>query len=237
MKKVLCILLFVGLNFCTYAQNLRVVTEEFPPYQTVVNGELTSGTSLFIVKEMLKRARFNTRIEVLPWARAYTIANTKPNVIIFSIARNVERETHFHWLYNLENLNYYFYTLTARKDLQIKKLSEIFKHTIVAVRGSFEANSLLKMGFVKNQNLMLSQNYRDAWQMVMLGRAEFTYANQLIEDEIFEPSDGKPALFSRRFSTGERSELYVAASTNTDHAILKRLKISLLSMQQDGSIE
>ncbi|MFT6896851.1 MAG: polar amino acid transport system substrate-binding protein [Paraglaciecola sp.] len=237
MKKVLCMLLVVGSSFCTYAQNLRVVTEEFPPYQTVVKGELISGTSFFIVKEMLNRAKFNTRIELLPWARAYAIANTKPNVIIFSIARNSERESNFHWLYKLENLNYYFYALTARKDLQINKLSEMFKHTIVAVRGSFEANSLLKRGFVKNKNLILSLNYRDAWQMVMLGRAEFTYANQLIEDEIFESSNGKSALFSREFSTGESSELYVAASANTDDAILKRLKISLLSMQQDGSIK
>jgi polar amino acid transport system substrate-binding protein len=236
--KTACLLI---LLFC-FAQalaktNLRVVTEEFPPYQTVINGELVSGTSFLLVQEMLKRAKLETRMELLPWARAYTIATTEPNVIIFSIARNAERESHFHWLYNLENLNYYFYALTTRKDLQIKKLSEIAKHTIVAVRDSFEANALLNMGFVENQNLMLTRNYRAAWQMVMLGRAEFTYANQLIEDEIFESADGEPALFSKTFSIGQNSELYVAASANTDDVILKRLKLSLLSMKKDGSIE
>jgi polar amino acid transport system substrate-binding protein len=236
MKATYLLMLLLSVCQLCFAQNLRIVTEEYPPYQTVENGKLVSGTSYNLVKEMLKRSHLKSRIELLPWARAYTVATTEDNVLIFSMARSEERENLFHWLYRFEALTYNFYALSERQDLQVKELSDILGHTIVAVRDSFEANSLLNMGFVENKNLILTVNYKEAWQMLMLKRAELTYANQLFEDEIFQTNVGEQTLFSKIFNLGETSELYIAASANTDESILSKLKKSLTSMEQDGTI-
>ena len=237
MTAACLLILLLSLSPVLAANELRVVTEEYPPYQTVVDGRLVSGTSFNLVKELLRRADFNSRIELLPWARAYAVATAQANVVIFSIARSAEREAYFHWLYKLEGLSYHFYALAARKDLQTSNLTDISRSTVVAVRNSFEAASLMELGFIENKNLILTLNYKDAWQMLMLGRADFTYANQLIEGVIEGTPDDNSPLFTKSFNIGETSDLYVAASINTDKAILKKLQASLSAMQHDGTIK
>lgn len=236
--KFLTLFLFT-YTFCLQlsAETLRVVTEDLPPYQVVINDELVGGSSFLLVQEMLLRANIMTPIELLPWARAYKIASSSPNVIIFSIARNKERETNFHWLFKLRALTYHFYSLAARPDLKALNLSALLRQTVVTVRHSYEANSLLKTGFVEGKNLILTSTYKEAWQMLLMGRADYTYANELVQDTIFEPLNISPNLFSQSFDLSDTSDLYIAASIGTSPSLLENLQHSLATMQQDGTVK
>jgi polar amino acid transport system substrate-binding protein len=233
------VLLTMVIIFCLplNAQALRVVTEDLPPYQIVIDEKLVSGSSFLVVEEMLKRAELDPEIELLPWARAYKIATSSANVIIFSIARNKGREPLFHWLAKLRNLKYHFYSLVKRQDLMNLTLAEALDRTVVAVRYSYEADLLQKIGFVEGKNLILTVTYKDAWRMLLKGRADFTYANEFIESTIFETLIIEPNLFIANFDLGDTSDLYIAASLDTSPHILKQLKDSLLSMQQDGTFK
>ncbi|MFT4941868.1 MAG: polar amino acid transport system substrate-binding protein [Paraglaciecola sp.] len=174
MKKVICLILVVGSCFCTSAQTLRVVTEDLPPYQIVVKGKLVGGSAFLLVKEMLERAQLESRIELLPWARAYAIASADANVVIFSMTKTLERESYFHWLLKLDHLNYSFFSLTSRPEVRVNNLTEALSHTVSAVRNSFEARTLMKMGFREGINLILTVTYKETWQMVQLGRVDLT---------------------------------------------------------------
>lgn len=238
MKSLGLIIFFLLMNNQASAkETLRVVTEDLPPYQIVVDGKLIDGRSYQIVKELLRRSEYKPRIEVLPWARAYSIASTQDNVLIFSMVRSKTRETHFHWLQLVDSMAYHFYALSARSELKINTIDETLNYTVATVRNSFEANSLLNMGFVEGKNLFLTLSYKAAWQMVLLERADFTYASHLIDEPLFNPQIGKPDLFVKSFSPGQKLDLYIAASLGTKEPILEKLKVTLLSMQQDGSME
>ena len=229
MKKLL-LLIFTTLSFFScMAETLRVVTEDLSPYQIVVDGQLVGGRSYLVVKEMLKRADLQPRIEVLPWARAYSIAASEPNVLIFTMVRTAQRDPHFHWLAKLARGNYGFYSLTSRTDLPVDSLPALLKHTVASVRNSFEASSLVNMGFVEGKNLILTVNYNEAWQMVLLGRADFTYDSDTTKTSA-------PELFSKGYSSEQTSDSYLAANINTDAKILRRLEASLQSMRQDGTM-
>lgn len=233
------ILLCLTLGFCSAisAETLRVVTEDLPPYQIALDGKAVGGSSVLLVREMLKRAEINVPIEVLPWARAYKIATTLPDVVIFSMARNKEREAHFHWLLKLRDLTYHFYSLAARPDLHVDNIATLLSRTVVAVRHSYEANSLLNNGFIEGKNLMLTSNYKEAWQMLLKGRADYTYANELVQDSIFQPLNIAPNLFSQRFDMGETSDLYIATSAQIAPALLQHLQRTVAAMENDGTVQ
>lgn len=237
MKNVLYLFLVVCSGFCMSGQSLRVVTEDLPPYQIVVNGRLVAGSSYLLVKEMLARAEMDSRIELLPWARAYAIASSEPNVVIFSMTRTQERETNFHWLLKLDSLTYNFYSQSSRPEIQINSLTDALKHTVATVRDSFEARALTKMGFIEGKNLILTVTYKEAWQLVQLGRANLTYAYFLPQDAIFNIPEIRQPLFFKGYNPGQNFELYLAANINTDQDILKRLNASIQTMKQDGTIE
>jgi polar amino acid transport system substrate-binding protein len=236
MKKMLCLMLVLGSSVCASAQALRVVTEDLPPYQIVVNGKLVAGSSYLVAKEMLERAELDSRIEVLPWARAYAIASTEPNVVIFSMTRSQERDPYFHWLLKLDSLTYNFYSLSSRPEAQVNSLTEVLNYTVATVRDSFEAKALVKMGFIEGKNLILTVTYKEAWLLVQMGRANFTYAYYVAQDDIFKVPKGKQPLFFKGYNVGQSFDLYLAANINTDQEILDKLKTSLLAMQQDGTM-
>lgn len=237
MKKLLLLIIAIAFAFNCAAHPLRVVTEDLPPYQIVVNGKLVAGSSFLLVDELLKRADINASIEVLPWARAYAIASSEQNVLIFSMARTASRETNFNWLIKLDSLTYNFYSLATRPELQIQSLSDVLQHSVATVRNSFEANALLKMGFVEGENLILTVSYIEAWQMVLLERADFTYANYIMKEATYETKTGKSVSYFRGYNPGQSSDLYLATNINIDAEVLHKLQTSLQSMQQDGTVE
>jgi len=233
MKKLLILI----ISSCCSAQSLsvRVVTEDLPPYQFLEHGKL-QGSSVILVEEMLKRANINSPIEVLPWARAFHIASTQSNVIIFSMARNQQREADFYWLLKIRSLMYHFYRSADQQQVHADSLTDVLQHTVVAVRNSYEANSLQKLGFQEGKNLVLVVNYAKAWQMLLKRHADYTYANELVESTLFKQFKIKPIYFVKDFDLGETANLYIAASITSSTALIKKLTLSLQSMQQDGTL-
>jgi polar amino acid transport system substrate-binding protein len=245
MKKTLFLIFVYFVNCNVVASKVRAVTEDLPPYQIVVDGKLVAGSSFLLVQEMLKRADLDVPVQVYPWPRAYAIASSEPDTLIFSISRNLERENKFVWLLKLESFIYEFYALSSRMDLKVNSIDEMLKHTVVTVRGSNEANSLHKLGFKEGTNLILTPNYSDAWQMVLKNRADYTYAshfmkenqlNNMLEENVFKPIESDPDKFSIRFTLNEKFDLYIAANVQFDPMVLQKLKLSLVSMQQDKTL-
>ncbi|NOR26821.1 MAG: transporter substrate-binding domain-containing protein, partial [Desulforhopalus sp.] len=62
------------------AENFRIMTEEYPPFNYTDGGKIT-GLSTEVVLELAKRVGHHTDIEVLPWARAYGLIQKKDGMI------------------------------------------------------------------------------------------------------------------------------------------------------------
>lgn len=79
-----------------YAEKLTAVTENLSFLQHKKDGQI-SGYAVDVINELSNIAGEDIEIQMLPWARALHIAENKPNTLIFSIARTLERENHFIW--------------------------------------------------------------------------------------------------------------------------------------------
>jgi hypothetical protein len=73
--------------------SLRLVTEDYAPYAWKSDSGELRGVSTDIVRELLQRAQVPVPTpELLPWARAYSIALHTPRACLFSTVRNLDRE-------------------------------------------------------------------------------------------------------------------------------------------------
>ena len=232
MKNFLFILTTFSSWF-SFADDIRVVTEHLPPYQIAENGRVVDGSSYLIMKEVLKRANIKAINEVMPWARAYEVSLSRKNTIIYSITRSPERELLFNWIGQLQQMEYSFFSTKINQRLNIETIDDALTYRAVAVRNSFEANALKRIGFIEGKNLILVVDYFTAWKMLKVGRADITYANA----PIFEYSNMNDSQFKRQGAVIETLQLYIAANKNTDNKIIDNLSAALHSVKADPSFK
>ena len=113
-SKFLLGLSWAGVLASVQAQTIQAVTEDAPPYTYAEQGKVT-GPVTDIVEQSLQRAGFKDyRLHLYPWARAYSLAQKQPHVLIFLIARTPAREALFHWAGEIMKIEYHLYRWRGR---------------------------------------------------------------------------------------------------------------------------
>ena len=112
MRAPIALLLWLLFASPLGAESLRIVTEDFPPYNFQVGNE-ARGLSSEVVQAVLKQINRQAEFEFYPWARAYEIAQNEKNNLIFSIARIPEREALFNWVGSIAPYKTSLYKLKA----------------------------------------------------------------------------------------------------------------------------
>lgn len=77
----LCMLAIPGARA---AEPVRVLTEEFPPYNYTEHGRIT-GLGTELVEAVLQHLGLQGQFQSMPWARAYETAKGTPGVLLYSI--------------------------------------------------------------------------------------------------------------------------------------------------------
>lgn len=129
------------------AEEVKVVTEYLTPYQVKNADGSLGGFSTEVVKAIFKQANITPHFVVMPWARAYEVAKSEKNTMIFSIARTEERDELFHWLGGLTKEKLYFWGLKKNFSKAINNISQLKNFHIAASRNSNISQYLLKENF------------------------------------------------------------------------------------------
>ena len=167
-------LLLVGSLLCcsaTAQEALRVVTELSPPHQTLVNGEV-SGISTELVRAVLAEAGVSAQIELYPWARAFRIARSRPNILIYNMARTAEREQQFRWIGTVAAYQLGFVSLSHRSDIKISSVADAKQYTVAVQRDDLSANFLINNGFVPDVQLVQVADIAESWQLLLNGKVD-----------------------------------------------------------------
>jgi polar amino acid transport system substrate-binding protein len=80
-----------------YADPLRLVTEDYPPY-SYREGAMLKGSSVDQVNLLMKEAGLDHTLEIMPWARALALTEKQPRYCVFTAAHNAERDPKFKWV-------------------------------------------------------------------------------------------------------------------------------------------
>ena len=217
---------------------VRVVTEEFPPYNYTENDRIT-GMGTEVVEAVLKEAGVRGQIQSLPWARAYETAINVPSVLIYSIVRTAERDKLFKWVGVIASSEYYLFSLSDR-NLHIQSLEDARHLQIGAVSQSVGEQFLLSRGFVKGKNLQSSAKNELNYEKLRLGRVDLWILNRITAFHLVRQAGQDPEkVLHMTVPIPELSaqSYYMAFGNSTPDATVAKFRTALETVTRDGRLE
>jgi len=233
MCRKLC-LLFIICNFLlsipATAQEMTILTEEYPPVSFLEEGVIT-GSSAEVVREILRRLNLPDNIIILPWVRGYNILKTKPNVVLFSTVRTKERESLFHWVGPLCIARNGFY-IRKGSAIRVNSLEDAKRVGSIATYKEDVREQMLKTrGFT---NLDSSKSATSNLKKLMSGRVDLWVYDNLGMPSLAERAGVDPTDLELIFTIDEVN-LFIAISKQTSKEIVKMWQATLQAMKYDGS--
>lgn len=225
--------LLILLSVTVLANPLTIVTEQYPPYNYEERGSI-KGMSTEVVSAVLKELDLEVDIEIYPWARAYDMASTQENVLIYSISRTPQRESLFNWVGVIASIDFTIFALERRQDINIQSLEDIRAYMLGLVRGDaleqfFSANNFTEIERVntnKQAMEMLLASRTDLWPISKQAGAYILKKNNMI------PAQTVRAVFELEEFSSE--DLYMAFSRSTNKKLVNDFKRALEKIKENG---
>lgn len=227
MRAVLLLLLVSRLALAEPEDGLLLTAEDLAPYNFTQNGKF-SGVATEKIEEIMRRTRIPYRIQVLPWARAYHMAQTRANTCAFSTNRTPEREAQFRWIGPLGSNRWTLYGL-AKRDWHIDSLEAARPLRIGTYNGDSRDSYLRARGFQVDASNADASNM----QKLLLGRIDLWASSDMGAGQIAKDQGLADKVVP--VLTFNRTELYLACHASLDERLVTRMNEALRAMQADGS--
>lgn len=130
---------------------LRLVTEEYPPYNYLNEQGEVRGTATQLLKSLFERIGLDAEFQLLPWARALTEAQMRENTCVYSTTRTPERDPLFKWIGPLLSNQWGAFSL-ASASLEANSLDDLSELRI----GSFREDAVGKYVQDQGHSLILA---------------------------------------------------------------------------------
>lgn len=229
LRRWLC---FALLALCApVAAELRLLTEEAPPMSFIRDGE-PSGFSVEVVRALLARTGDSGKIEVLPWTRAFHLAQQAADTALFSTVRTPVREDRFHWVGPIVVGTTSFYWLKSR-HLVIDTLQQAAASGPLALpKQWYTYETLSVQGF---SNLYGVSSSKQMVTMLKHGRVKLIATEDLTLAGELAAAELKPQDVTAHVPF-MRSAYYIAFSPQTSVVRVMRWQRALQQMHEDGSL-
>lgn len=235
-------LLLLSLGFIHTSANaaelnqLRYLTEQYPPYN-YDQGEGLQGIAVDVLtkaSELADSQITRDEIELQPWPRAYRTALIKPNTVLFSTTRTVQREEIFHWAGPISKTRIVVLAKKS-KNITISQPMALAQYRIGVIRDDVGEQLLLELGVPRDS--MIESSIPD------------TLANQFVKDRIdlwaYEENVAKWWLKRAGFDSQQfeavyvlsEAELYFAFNIDTDDVLVKRLQAGIDQLRTETGMD
>lgn len=209
--------------------SLRLVTENWPPVTYEKAGE-AQGMAVELAQLIQQRVNSRERIEVLPWPRAYQLALSQPNVVLFTVVKTPERENLLNLLGPVATGQIAIFT---RADFHSENLdSPNLKNTLRngVHRGTAFHSTLEASGF--KQIVPLNSPVAGV-KMLMKGRLDAYCDDELAIAELFRRA-GHPKTPFKKVVALKNSDFYFAFSPGTAPASMLAWNDALVEIKRSG---
>ncbi|WP_100642500.1 substrate-binding periplasmic protein [Alteromonas facilis] len=223
MLRFLLPLFFFSTHVVAQTAQWSVVTEDAPPLQFIVDGEV-KGVSTRLVNDVLKQANIDADIEVYPWARAFDKALKYKNTLIFSTIRTPERESQFHWIGKIGRFHLSFMGLKQNTAFNIGSTSDAKQFVIGAMRDDFTHQYLVSNGFT-NEGLVIRSSLPELMDLLYKGLIDSFLVDRNLVCDLAEHYQFDCDKMRVAYEVPELSvDVYLAANQYTDEAEIGKLR-------------
>ena len=232
-RPIVALVIWAGVTGLAPAQSLRIFTEISPPEQMQDSSGKLSGIGADIVQEIQKRLGNQDPIHVASWARGYLAVQSEPNVLLFTMIRNGDRNPLFQWVGPIKETVCGLW-VKSDSNSTVKTLDDAMKfHGIGVYKDDIRDQYLTQHGF---SNLIRSSDNKVNLRRLALGDIE-AIANS--RDEIaFEIKEGgyRPGDFKEVYPFLYLQE-FLAFSKGTPKATVEAWQSALDEMKKDKTFE
>jgi polar amino acid transport system substrate-binding protein len=213
------------------AEGLKIMTEEYPPFNYTENGQLT-GLATEVIQELAKKVGNPADIEVKPWARAYALIQKEDGLILYSMTRTESRENLFKWVGPVASNKWVFFTkkgsgisLTSLEDA--KKVEKIGTYKDDAAEIFLKEQGFTNLDSVVDDGLNVPKLMAGRVNLWVVGELQGIYKAKLqgVGDQLEKVMDVKD------------TQLYIAFSKNTPDEVIAKWQAALDAMKGDGSFD
>ncbi|WEZ82935.1 transporter substrate-binding domain-containing protein [Rhizobium sp. 32-5/1] len=204
--KIITAALFAFLSSSAYGEDLHFLTEDYPPFSYTEGSEL-KGISVDQVRAIMDDIGVGFTLEMQPWARAFSLAETTRDTCVFTTGLLPERKAKFKWVQPLV-LDIMIMVRKAGQPFAPKTLDEA-KGFIIGVHRDDSAETYAKQqGFPQldsapSLEVSLKKLLSDRVQLVIMTKT--TYENLRQTGSLSKPSSiwkahgpASPATFKFR---------------------------------------
>jgi ABC-type amino acid transport substrate-binding protein len=212
---------------------LRIITEDFPPFNYAGADGKAAGQATDVVNGILSRQNQKAAIEVLPWSEGYSLALAGPRVVLYSTGRTDEREKLFKWVGPIAS---YEYTLYARNGsgLKIGSLEAAKKAgRIGVVKDDVRHQFLLANNF---DNITTCASDAGCLKSLMAGTTDLWLGTSANAAYIAGKEGIDPSAFTALYPI-RTVPLYIAFSNDTPDSVITGWQDALDAMKQDGTFD
>jgi len=222
-----CTVAALALALSAPAGALDITTEENPPFNYLDAQQHIAGISTEIVVELGRRTGIPMKLQLTPWARAYSLAMNVADTCVYSTARLPEREALFKWVGPISTNKW---AMFGREDFRdrIQTIDDARKYRIGGVNMDGKVIYLKSLGFtnidtVNDDALNVSK--------LLAGRIDLLVAGAYKAKELSAQSGARGL---RQVFVFREVEYYLACSPKTSDAVIARLNAELQTMQKEG---
>jgi polar amino acid transport system substrate-binding protein len=212
---------------------LRIITEDFPPFNYAGADGNAAGQATDVVNGILTRLNQKAAIEILPWSEGYGFARAGPRVALYSTGRTDEREKLFRWVGPIASFDY---TLYARKGsgLQINSLEAAKKAGRTGVvKDDVRHQFLLENRF---DNITTCGSDAECLRSLMAGKTDLWLGSSANAADIAKKDGIDPSAIEAIYPV-RTVPLYIAFSTDTPDSVITGWQAALDAMKRDGTFD
>lgn len=231
-------LLFSLLLISGYATaELRIYTEQYPPYNMTTNGQPfahskkdITGLCTDVLNALLERANLEHSIKLRDLSYGLKRTEQHSDHGIYCVSRTADRDPAFDWVGPLASIKW---TLFAKpgSSIELKNLKDATKYKIGGYKGDVMTGYLADKGFnvsaISNNGLnarRLVQDQIDLWVADGL-------AGPYLAADASDVTDLEQVLVFRE------TPMYLAINKHTDPKVLRALQDSYQKLVSSGDIE
>lgn len=206
---------------------LYITTETSAP-SSMLEGTRVIGIATDKVREAMQRAGVDYTIELLPWKRAYLVAQQRPDACVYSTSRTPDREALFKWA-GPTDIGQWVMMGRADSKLKLRSLEDARGLRIGTYNGDARDAYLRAQGFrvdAANEDLAnagkLLLDRIDLWAAGLRGGStilsRYGYDKKIVPLLVFN-----------------KIELYLACNRGVPDAVVDRLNAAFKSIARDGT--
>jgi polar amino acid transport system substrate-binding protein len=204
-------------------------TSDIPPFS------IEQGPRVGFMREIVSEIARRTGTEVpivygKSWPQSQEEAKTRPDTLIFPLARTAAREPHYQWVQKILDMDVAFATAQGKPRVETDAAARALKS--IGVRdGSPMVKDLQGRGYT---NLVIVKSSAENATALNEGKIDAWYAPapEVAFNWVELKLPGTP-VFGLKLDT---APLYIAASKNTPGVDLERWRAAYAAMEKDGTV-